>query len=133
MSAEDYYCPLCGNKPYKSFVPCRLLSSPICNDCNDTIREYFMRNEAGAELPAIIQNLCDYSGLPFEEAKEIWLKEQIITSLLELRDFINYCDESGDIWENWALDELLRQAAIVGDIDGYSGFRNNNGGIGHGC
>lgn len=45
--------------------------------------------------------------------KEIWQKEQIITSLLELRDAINYCDESGDIWEEWALEDLIRQAKEV--------------------
>lgn len=125
MSTEDYYCPLCGNKPYKSFVPCRLLSKPVCKDCDETISEYFSSGDDSIDRPSIIQNLCDYSGLPFEEAKEIWEKEQIITSLLELRDFINYCDESGDIWEDCALDELLRQAAIVGDLDGYSGYCKN--------
>lgn len=113
MNSEYYYCPLCGNKPYKSFVACRLLSKPICNDCDDTIRDYFMRCDEGSECPAIIQNLREYSGLPIEEVKEIWKKEQIITSLLELRDAVNYCDESGNIWEEWALKDLLSQTIAV--------------------
>lgn len=116
MNNEDYYCPLCGNKPYKSFVPCRALSKPVCNDCDATISEYFLSGDEGAECPVTIQNLCDYSGMPIGELKEIWQKEQIITSLLELRDAVNYCDESGDIWEDWALEDLLRQAADVIEV-----------------
>lgn len=113
MSREDYYCPLCGNKPYKSFVPCRVLEKPVCKDCDDIIREFFTCRSDCSEYPTIIQNLSDYSGLPIEEIKEIWQKEQIITSLLDLRDAVNYCDESGDIWENWALEEIFREATKV--------------------
>lgn len=116
MSAEDYYCPLCGNRPYKSIVPCRLLSKPICNDCNETISEYFSSDDDTIERPGIIQNLCDYSGLPFEEARGIWYKEQIITSLMELRDCINICDKEGYIWENWALEDLLGRATEALEI-----------------
>lgn len=108
MANVDYYCPLCGNKPVASFVPCRILERPICNDCDDTIREFF-QHESGtqSELPAVVENLRDYSGLSQKECKEIWQKEQMVTLLLSLRDGINYYDESGDIWENRTLNELL--------------------------
>lgn len=113
MNNEDYYCPLCGNKPYKLFVACRVLSKPVCNDCDETIRKYFLSDDDFLETPAIIENLCNYSDLPINEIKDILQKEQIITSLLELRDAINYCDESGDIWKDWALKALLHDAAEV--------------------
>ena len=108
MSTETYYCPLCGNKPAAPFVPCRILERPICNDCDDTIREFFQHeNDAQSELPAAVENLRDYSGLSQHECKEIWQKEQMVTLLLSLRDGVNCYDESGDIWETRTLKELL--------------------------
>jgi hypothetical protein len=57
----------------------------------------------------VVQLLCDYSGLSLTVCKEIWHKEQMVSLLLDLREAINYCDESGDIWESYALEELLSQ------------------------
>ena len=107
MNTEDYYCPLCGNKPFASFVPCRILERPICNDCDSIISQFF-QNEYGSQSDptSVLENLFDYSGLTQEECKEIWQKEQMVTLLLNLRDWINFSEESGDIWETGMLKEL---------------------------
>lgn len=111
MSAEDYYCPLCGNKPFASFVSFRILAQRICKDCDSTISQFFLHDDcAQTEPPKVLQNLCDYSGHPLRDCKQIWHKEQIVSLLLHLRDAINYYDESGDIWENRTLEELICQS-----------------------
>lgn len=114
MNSEDYYCPLCGNKPFGSFVRCRILEQQICDECDSTIRQFFLHaGSTQPEPPSVIQNLCNYSGLPLSDCNEMWHKEQVVSLLLEMRDLINYYDEAGDMWESRALKELLCQSGKV--------------------
>lgn len=120
MNTEDYYCPLCGNKPVASFVPCRILERPICNDCDSIIRQFFQHeNSTQPDPPSVVENLFDYSGISQKECKDIWQKEQMVTLLLSLRDGINYYDESGDIWETCTLKKLLYQLDEVSDAGSF--------------
>ncbi|WP_156912253.1 hypothetical protein [Citrifermentans bremense] len=120
MSSEDYYCPLCGNKPFGSFVPCRILEQQICDECDSTIRQFFLLDSSThPEPPSVIQNLSNYSGLPLRDCNEMWHKERVVSLLLDMRDLINYYDESGDIWESRALKALLCQAGKVNEAGSF--------------
>ena len=107
MSTEDYYCPLCGNKPFDSFVACRILDQPICADCDTAIQQFFVNVDELKTIPPQVERLSDYSGLPVKECAEIWHKERLVSSLLNLRDGINYFEQAGDLWDDGILKELL--------------------------
>ncbi|MDD2899819.1 MAG: hypothetical protein PHI31_14035 [Desulfuromonadaceae bacterium] len=110
MNNEEYYCPLCGNKPVSSFVPCRVIERPICKDCDSIIRQFFQNEyDKRSDTPNVMENLYDYSGISQKECKDIYQKEQMVTLLLSFRDGINYYDESGEIWDFRTLKLLLYQ------------------------
>ena len=122
MKAESYYCPLCGNRPYAAFVPCRLLEQPICTDCDHVITQYFQNDlDDQASPPKQIDNLVDCSHLPLDECKDLWRKQRFVALLRDLRDEINLLDEEGGLWDTECLVHLNHKiqevTQIVSDIN----------------
>ncbi|UPU37818.1 hypothetical protein M1B72_08955 [Geomonas paludis] len=118
--SEDYYCPLCGNKPFGSFVRCRILEQPVCTECDAAIRHFFLdADQLQSPPPQVVERLSDYSGLCVQECAEIWHKEQLVASLLKLRDGIDYFEQTGDLWDTAILKQVLamvNEAKEAGDL-----------------
>uniref|UniRef100_C6DZE0 Uncharacterized protein n=1 Tax=Geobacter sp. (strain M21) TaxID=443144 RepID=C6DZE0_GEOSM len=118
--SKDYYCPLCGNKPFNSFVRCRILEQPVCTECDAAIRQFSLNiKQVQSVPPQVVERLSDYSGLCVQECAEIWHKEQLVASLLKLRDGIDYFEQSGDLWDTAIVKQVMamvNEAKEAGDL-----------------
>lgn len=127
--STDYFCPLCGNKPFASFVRCRILEQPVCTDCDAVIRQFFLDvDQVKAVPPQVVERLSDYSGLPVQECAEIWYKEQLDSSLLKLRDGIEYFEQSGDLWDTGILKQIIAMVNEASDASNLLANATNSNG-----